>query len=128
MTFYLIMLLTIILTDIQCRMAEFERYFLHIFAIILYECITKDKVSLIPLWLHIMKNLRAIEEQPNSFSMWQIKLVSSQVSKILNSEDKTNPLLSVESMLAIKQKTAIILDKWEHGTHHLFIYYVLKND
>lgn len=98
-------------------MPEFERYFLHIFAIILYECITKDKVSLIPLWLHIMKNLKIIEEQPNSFSMWQIKLVSSQISKMLNSTDKVNPLLSVESILAIKQKTAIILDKWEHGTH-----------
>lgn len=83
-------------------------------------------MSLIPLWLHITKNLKAIEEQPNSFSMWQIKLVSSQVSKILNSVDKTNPLLSVESMLAIKQKTAVILDKWEHGIHSLLMSYVLK--
>lgn len=118
----------VILTDIQCKMPEFERYFLHVFAIILYECITKDKVSLVPLWLHIMKNLKVIEEQPNSFSMWQIKLVSSQISKILNSADKANPLLGVESMLAIKQKTTIILDKWEHGTHHLLTYYVLINN
>ncbi|XP_025163872.1 anaphase-promoting complex subunit 1 isoform X2 [Harpegnathos saltator] len=112
--------------DIQCKMQEFERYFLHIFAIILYECITKDKVSLIPLWLHIMKNLKIIEEQPNSFSMWQIKLVSSQISKILNSVDKANPLLSVESMLAIKQKTAIILDKWEHDLKPLLKQYLVN--
>lgn len=93
-------------------MPEFERYFLHIFTIIVYECITKDKVSLIPLWLNIIKSLKIIEEQPNSYSMWQIRLVSSQMSKKFSS-DETNPLLSVESMLAIKQKMSLILDKWE---------------
>lgn len=97
-------------------MPEFEQYFLHIFAIIVYECITKDKVSLIPLWLHIIKSLQYIEEQPNSFAIWQIKLLSSQVMRRNNFMDE-NPLFSVESMLAIKQKTAIILDKWEHGTY-----------
>jgi len=98
-------------------MPEFERYFLHVFAIIVYECITKDKVNLIPLWLRIIKNLKVIEEKPNSFSIWQIKLLSSQLSKRINSMDDANLLLSLESMLAIKQKTAVILDKWEHGNY-----------
>ncbi|XP_014469767.1 PREDICTED: anaphase-promoting complex subunit 1-like [Dinoponera quadriceps] len=112
--------------DMQGKMPEFERYFLHVFAIILYECITKDKVSLIPLWLHIMKNLKVIEEQPNSFSMWQVKLVSSQISKMMNSVDKADPLLSAESMLAIKQKTAIILDKWEQDLKPLLKQYLIS--
>lgn len=112
-------------TDMQCKMPEFERYFLHIFTIIVYECITKDKVSLVPLWLHIIKSLKIIEEQPNSFSMWQIKLVSSQMSRRSSSVDNANPLLSVESMLAIKQKTVLILDKWEHGTCRLLMHFAL---
>jgi len=97
-------------------MPESERYFLHIFAIIVYECIIKDKVSLIPLWLHIIKSLKVIEEQPNSFSIWQIRLLSSHMRR-MNSIDDANLLLSMESMLAIKQKTAIVLDKWEHGNY-----------
>lgn len=97
-------------------MPEFEQYFLHIFTIIVYECITKDKVNLIPLWLHIIKSIKIIEEQPNSFAVWQIKLLSSQLSRSSFTNDE-NLLLSVESMLAIKQKTAIILDKWEHGIY-----------
>jgi hypothetical protein len=97
-------------------MPESERYFLHIFAIIVYECIIKDKVSLIPLWLHIIKSLKVIEEQPNSFSIWQIRLLSSHMRR-MNSINDANLLLSMESMLAIKQKIAVILDKWEHGNY-----------
>lgn len=104
-------------TDVQCKIPEFEQYFLHIFAIIVYECITKDKVNLIPLWLHIIKSIKIIEEQPNSFAIWQIKLLSSQMSRKSKFAGDENPLFSVESMLAIKQKTAIILDKWEHGIY-----------
>lgn len=96
-------------------MSESERYFLHIFAIIVYECIIKDKVSLIPLWLHIIKSLKVIEEQPNSFSIWQIRLLSSHMRRM--NTIGANLLLSMESMLAIKQKTVIILDKWEHGNY-----------
>ncbi|XP_039313778.1 anaphase-promoting complex subunit 1 isoform X3 [Solenopsis invicta] len=109
--------------DVQCKMPEFEQYFLHIFAIIVYECITKDKVNLIPLWLHIIKSIKIIEEQPNSFAIWQIKLLSSQLSRNSFTNDE-NPLLSIESMLAIKQKTAIILDKWEHDMKSMFKEYL----
>lgn len=105
-------------------MPESERYLLHIFAIIVYECITKDKVSLIPLWLRMFQSVQVIEEQPNSFSMWQIKLLSSQISRKLNGASNANPLLSVDSMLAIKQKTSAILDKWENGIYltHTYIH------
>lgn len=104
-------------TAAQWKTPEFERQFLHIFAIIVYECITKDKVNLIPLWLRIYQSVKIIEEQPNSFSIWQIKLLSSLLSRRINSVDDANLLLSLESMLAIKQKMAVILNKWEHGSY-----------
>lgn len=113
-------------TDMQYKMPEFEQHFLHTFAIIVYECIIKDKVSLLPLWLHIIKSLKVIEEQPNSYSVWQIKLVSSQMLR-KRFEDDVNTLLGTESMLAIKQKIAIILDKWEHGIYYdLRICYIIN--
>jgi len=49
--------------------------------------------------------------------MWQIKLFSSQMLRKSNDINDANPLLSMESMLAIKQKAEVILDKWEHGTY-----------
>lgn len=100
----------------QCKMPESERYFLHIFAIIVYECIIKDKVSLIPLWLYIIKSVKVIEKQPNSFSIWQIRLLSSHMRR-MSSIGNENLLLSMESMLTIEQKTTLILDKWEHSKY-----------
>ncbi|XP_029167221.1 anaphase-promoting complex subunit 1 isoform X2 [Nylanderia fulva] len=111
----------------QWKMPEFERQFLHIFAIIIYECITKDKVNLIPLWLRIIQSVKIIEEQPNSFSIWQIKLLSTELSRRINSADDANLLFSLESMLAIKQKTTVILNKWEHDMKSLFKQYLTKN-
>ncbi|XP_070511648.1 anaphase-promoting complex subunit 1 isoform X2 [Cardiocondyla obscurior] len=112
--------------DVQCKIPEFEQYFLHIFAIIVYECITKDKISLIPLWLYIIKSIKIIEEQPNSFAIWQIKLLSTQMLRRSSFTVDESSLLSTESMLAIKQKTAIILDKWEHDMKSVFKEYLMN--
>ncbi|XP_053998022.1 anaphase-promoting complex subunit 1 [Hylaeus anthracinus] len=95
------------------EMTEFEKQFLHTFAIIVYECVIKDKVTLLPLWVNLIKSIEVIEKEPNSFSIWQIKLVSSQILKKSYTESK-NPLLSAESVLAIKQKISYIMDNWEH--------------
>ncbi|XP_076632222.1 anaphase promoting complex subunit 1 [Colletes latitarsis] len=95
------------------EMTEFEKQFLHMFAIIVYECVIKDKVTLLPLWVNLIKSIEIIEKEPNSFSVWQIKLVSSQILKKSYTENK-NPLLSAESVLAIKQKISYIMDSWEH--------------
>ncbi|XP_076758476.1 anaphase promoting complex subunit 1 [Xylocopa sonorina] len=95
------------------ELTEFEKQFLHTFAIIVYECVIKDKVSLLPLWVDLIKSMEIIEKEPNSFSTWQIKLVSSQMLKKSYVENK-NPLFGAESILAIKQKISYIMDSWEH--------------
>lgn len=94
------------------EMSEFEKYFLHTFAIIVYECVIKDKVNLLPLWVNLIKSMEIIEKKPNSFSIWQIKLVSSQMLKKSYTENK-NPLLGTESILAMKQRISYIMDNWE---------------
>ncbi|XP_012141180.1 anaphase promoting complex subunit 1 isoform X2 [Megachile rotundata] len=94
-------------------MSEFEEQFLHAFAIIVYECVIKDKVSLLPLWVTLLKSLEISEKEPNSFSIWQIKLVSSYMLEKPCTENR-NPLLSAESVLAIQQKISFIMDSWEH--------------
>ncbi|XP_076677551.1 anaphase promoting complex subunit 1 isoform X2 [Andrena cerasifolii] len=95
------------------EMTEFEKQFLHTFAIIVYECVIKDKVTLLPLWVNLVKSMEIIEKEPNSFSIWQMKLAFSQILKKSYRENK-NPLLSAESVLAIKQRISYIMDDWEH--------------
>lgn len=106
------------------EMSEFEKYFLHTFAIIVYECVIKDKVNLLPLWVNLIKSMEIIEKKPNSFSIWQIKLVSSQMLKKSYTENK-NPLLGTESILAMKQRISYIMDNWERGMYHNFLYQIL---
>ncbi|XP_017886466.1 anaphase-promoting complex subunit 1 [Ceratina calcarata] len=95
------------------EMTESERQFLHTFAIIVYECVIKDKVSLLPLWVNLIKCLEIVEKEPSSLSIWQLKLISSQMLNKSCIENK-NPMLCAESILAIKQKISYVMDNWEH--------------
>ncbi|XP_066581363.1 anaphase-promoting complex subunit 1 isoform X2 [Prorops nasuta] len=90
---------------------NYEKQFLQTFAIIAYECVVKDKISLLPIWVNLLKSIHLLRSKPNGFSIWQIKLISSQLLK--KDLEEKNLLLSQENVLALKQKTAFILDEWE---------------
>ncbi|XP_012289018.1 anaphase-promoting complex subunit 1 [Orussus abietinus] len=94
------------------EVTDSERQFLQTFAIIVYECVIKDKVSLLPLWVNMYRSIEAIERRPNSYLIWQIKLIASQISNRSYS-DETNPLLGAETALAIKYKSTSIIGRWE---------------
>ena len=100
--------------NILQEMSDSERHFLQMFAIIAYECVIKDKVSFLPLWVNLYKTIEEIGRRPNSYLVWQIKLLASRVLCEDHSE-ATNRLLTLESILAIKQKAAMIMDSWEDG-------------
>lgn len=105
------------LTNVQQDVREVsdsEKRFLQTLAIIVYECVIKDKISLLPLWVNMYKSVETIENRPTGYVVWQIKLVASQVLQRNNLEE-TTALLSVESVLAIKQRAAFIMDTWEEG-------------
>lgn len=112
------------------EIVNFETQFLQTFAVIIYECVIKDKVSLIPLWTNIVRNIEIIEKRPNSFSIWQIKLICSHLLKSFSVEEK-HSLLSKETILAMKQTVSLVLDTWEAGKYifsslmHNFIGYEL---
>lgn len=108
--------------DLQ-KMTDSEKYFLQTFAIIAYECVVKDKVSLLPLWVNLFKSIDIIGKQPNSYLIWQIKLVCSRVLRRCHVKIM-NPLLSTESILAIKQRVALIMDTWEHDLKPLIKSYL----
>ncbi|XP_024938958.1 anaphase-promoting complex subunit 1 isoform X2 [Cephus cinctus] len=104
------------------EMTQMEKHFLQTFAIIVYECVVKDKVSLLPLWINLFKSIEVIERRPSTYLVWQIKLIASQVLRS-NYLERSNPLLSTESVLALTQRTALIMDTWEQveSLSHIFL-------
>lgn len=104
------------LKQILEEMSESERHFLQIFPIITYECVIKDKVSFLPLWVNLYKTIEEIKRRPCSYLVWQIKLVASRIL-CDNYSEISNRLLTLESILAIKQKTSMIMDTWEDGKY-----------
>lgn len=105
------------LTNIQDDFPEIpdpEKYFLQNLAIIIYECVIKDKVSLLPLWVNMYKSVEIIATRPTSHLLWQIKLISSHML-LRNQVERTNGLLGIEAVLAIKQKVSLIINMWEDG-------------
>ena len=97
-------------------MSDSERHFLQMFAIITYECVVKDKVSFLPLWVNLYKSIEEIAKRPSSYLVWQIKLITSRVL-CENNLETSNRLLTLESILALKQKTAMLMDSWENGEY-----------
>ncbi|KAH0560894.1 anaphase-promoting complex subunit 1 [Cotesia glomerata] len=89
-----------------------EKHFMQTLAVIVYECVIKDKISFMPLWINIYKSIEVIEKTPDAGLVWQIKLVSSYT--MLKAQQQTQPLLRIESVLAIHQRLALIVDSWEN--------------
>ncbi|XP_043478595.1 anaphase-promoting complex subunit 1 [Leptopilina heterotoma] len=113
------------LKQILEEMSESERHFLQIFPIITYECVIKDKVSFLPLWVNLYKTIEEIKRRPSSYLVWQIKLVGSRIL-CENYSETSNRLLTLESILAIKQKTAMIMDLWEDELVPLIRQYLIN--
>lgn len=66
--------------------------------------------------------IRVMKTEPTSYHMWQIKLLLSQIDKhnqqalnemTVDGQEQTEPVISNEYMLAIKQKVCHVFDSWE---------------
>ncbi|XP_068629420.1 anaphase-promoting complex subunit 1 [Battus philenor] len=88
-----------------------------------YECLLKDVLCALPVWTTFLKILKIMKNEPTSYHIWQVKLLLSQVEhqnrltsaemKVDGEESNSEPLMSTEFTLAIKQKVASVLDAWE---------------
>ncbi|KAK0085319.1 hypothetical protein PV325_005429 [Microctonus aethiopoides] len=88
-----------------------EKHFSQTLAIIVYECVVKDKVSLLPLWVNIYKSIKAIDKRPTNYLVWQIKLLSSHML-LKDQHERSSALLSIESVLSIRQRVALVINSW----------------
>lgn len=91
-----------------------ENHNLQILITMTYECVIRDKINFLPLWISICKALGTIKSQPKLNSTWQIKLVYS-FSSFCGYFQRLEKLLNSENILANKQQICCIADEWESG-------------
>lgn len=100
--------------------------FLQAFASIVYECVIKDKINLLPIWVNVIKSIEIVKTKPNSFMIWQIKLMCSFLLRRNNASEVENPLFRLENALTVHQKLASIMDGWEHGDYNNYFFVLRK--
>ncbi|XP_045484614.1 anaphase-promoting complex subunit 1 [Pieris rapae] len=98
-----------------------EQEFIQSLSVVTYECVVKDVLRALPIWTSFLKIIKLMRTEPSSYHMWQIKLLLAQVESLsrrssdeMDVDDNENePLISTEFTLAVKQKIALVFDKWE---------------
>ncbi|XP_049874978.1 anaphase-promoting complex subunit 1 [Pectinophora gossypiella] len=90
--------------------------------ILTYECRVRDAVCALPARHSLYKIINAMKTDPTSYHVWQVKLLLSHVEHYnrqtlnemrVDGQESSEPLISNEHAIAIKQKVANIFDTWE---------------
>ncbi|XP_052742011.1 anaphase-promoting complex subunit 1-like [Bicyclus anynana] len=110
----------------QCLCRKYnkeEQEYVQGLSMVTYDCVVKDIMCALPIWTTFLKIMKAMKTEPTSYYTWQIKLLLSQIEShnkrastemtIDGADQPSEPLISTEFTLAIKQKIAQIYDKWE---------------
>ncbi|CAH2241616.1 jg3948 [Pararge aegeria aegeria] len=110
----------------QCLCRKYnkeEQEYVQGLSMVTYECVVKDIMCALPIWTTFLKIMKAMKTEPTSYYTWQIKLLLSQIDNhnkrassempVDGADSPCEPLISNEFTLAIKQKIALIYDKWE---------------
>jgi hypothetical protein len=98
--------------EIPQEISVIENHYLQNLITMTYECVIRDKINFLPLWVSIYKILETVERQPKTNHIWQIKFLYS--FKHCN-EYELEKLLNMENIFANKQRICRIMDKWENG-------------
>ncbi|XP_068085818.1 anaphase-promoting complex subunit 1 isoform X2 [Anabrus simplex] len=89
-----------------------EQETMQILTTLTYECMTQDKLAILPIWISLLKALRSLRSMPSVFLTWQLKLVVAQIPVITASGDKL-PLVTPEHALSVHHQVLRLLESWE---------------
>uniref|UniRef100_A0A1B6C0L0 Uncharacterized protein n=2 Tax=Clastoptera arizonana TaxID=38151 RepID=A0A1B6C0L0_9HEMI len=78
---------------------------------LVYDCVTHDKLSIIPIWINLIKAIQNLEHIPSGISTWQLKLLIAHGASPCDTLPL--PLVSPELSLSIENKISLILDSWQ---------------
>ncbi|XP_028037199.1 anaphase-promoting complex subunit 1-like isoform X2 [Bombyx mandarina] len=108
----------------ECRRySKDEQDYVQALNMVTYECVVKDILCALPIWTTFLKIIKTMKTDPSAYHTWQMKLLLSQVEqldkrstaemKVDGLEAHSEPLVSAEFTLAIKQKVALAFDAFE---------------
>lgn len=125
----------------QCvKNTKDERELVQMLRMATYECVIKDKLCILPMWITFIKIMKKMRMNPTSYNMWQMKLLMSQIDNHNQRYTTTRtegeaqkidvePLLSLEFAISIKQRVSNETDSWELSlVPHLRKYIGLEDD
>lgn len=88
---------------------------------ITYDCVVRDIMCILPVWVTFMKIINTMRSDPTSFHVWQMKLLQAQVDKqnmraqSANAENEypDEPLISNEFTQSIMQRLNDVFDSYD---------------
>ncbi|XP_046664707.1 anaphase-promoting complex subunit 1 isoform X3 [Homalodisca vitripennis] len=90
-----------------------ELQVMHFLTKIVYECVTHDKLSIIPIWITIIKAIQNLYCSPCGHLVWQLKLMIAHGQSPC--DDGSLPSISPDMALSIKQQVFTVLESWEQN-------------
>ncbi|XP_023247681.1 anaphase-promoting complex subunit 1 [Copidosoma floridanum] len=99
--------------EVQLDISVSENNYLQTLIRITYECVIRDKVNLLPLWVNFTKSIFTIIKNVEIHFIWQIKFLYS-LGLTKDYCKGLQKVLSIENILANKQQISFIIDSWEH--------------
>ncbi|KAF5270424.1 hypothetical protein FQR65_LT05612 [Abscondita terminalis] len=95
--------------NLNCDSGENESKFLKMITRATYECVIKDKETILSNIIALIKIVQDFKRSPNSLQIWQFKLILTQVLE----NDLSSHLISPEVMLSLKQNLINVINEWE---------------
>ncbi|KAF5273421.1 hypothetical protein FQA39_LY07438 [Lamprigera yunnana] len=89
-----------------------------------YECVVKDKETILPTLIALIKIVRGLKVVPTTIQVWQFKLICAQILENNISCD----LITPEVMLSFKQELVKVISGWECSIYTQLEEYVLGKE
>nr|CAD7590064.1 unnamed protein product [Timema genevievae] len=82
-----------------------EQRHLHLLTMLVYKCVTQDKLSILPVWVTLFKALWSVHTNPSVLLTWQLKLLSTQTMIQTRSQ-----LVAPELALSVQQCVTSLIE------------------
>lgn len=107
------------INKVSLNMSITESQYLNILKTITYECVIKDKVNFLSLWVEFAETILTLSPDLEFNFIWQVKFLhlfglSSNFLKELDN------FINIENILANKQQLDQIVDMWKNGLYFSF--------
>nr|CAD7262920.1 unnamed protein product [Timema shepardi] len=96
-----------------------EQRHLHLLTMLVYKCVTQDKLSILPVWVTLFKALWSVHTNPSVLLTWQLKLLSTQTMIQTRSQ-----LVAPELALSVQQCVTSLIEVHESELKKLLKQYL----